>query len=236
MRSSPSRCRTAAPRPAARAARVRVTAQSVVGTISSSTSPTVPVRRVGLAAALEPAQRALERRLEILARHDHVDHAVLEQELRALEARRQLLADRLLDHARPGEADQRIGLGDDDVAEHRDRGRDAAGRRMQQHRDVRHARLAQLASAPPRSSPSASATARPPACARRPTRENMIAGRLCATARSNWRVIFSPTTEPIEPPMNSNTKKPTSTGMPPTAAVPARYASPGPTLRVAPLT
>ena len=50
--------------------------------------------------------------LQILARHDQVDHAVLEQELRALEAGRQLLADRLLDHARAGEADQRIGLGD----------------------------------------------------------------------------------------------------------------------------
>ena len=41
-------------------------------------------------------------------------------------------------------------------------------------------------------------------------------------ARSNSRVIFSPTTEPIEPPMNSNTKNPASTGMPPTDAVPAR--------------
>jgi hypothetical protein len=44
----------------------------------------------------------------------------------------------------------------------------------------------------------------------------------CATARSNCRAIFSPTTEPIEPPMNSNTKNPTSTGMPPIAAVAAR--------------
>ena len=43
-----------------------------------------------------------------------------------------------------------------------------------------------------------------------------------ATARSNCRVIFSPTTEPIEPPINSNAKNPASTWMPPTAAVPAR--------------
>ena len=50
----------------------------------------------------------------------------------------------------------------------------------------------------------------------------MIAGPPVRDARSNWRVIFSPTTEPIEPPMNSNTKKPASTGMPPIAAVPAR--------------
>ena len=32
----------------------------------------------------------------------------------------QLLADRLLDHARAGEPDQRLGLGDVEVAEHRE--------------------------------------------------------------------------------------------------------------------
>jgi branched-subunit amino acid aminotransferase/4-amino-4-deoxychorismate lyase len=53
-----------------------------------------------------------------------------------------------------------------------------------------------------------------------------------APADVERRVIFSPTTEPMEPPMNSNTKKPASTGMPPIAAVPARYASPGPTFRM----
>ncbi len=74
---------------------------------------------------------------------------------------------------------------------------------------------------------------RTPSCIRAPPEaQNMIAGRRSATARSNWRVIFSPTTDPIEPPMNSNTKNPTSTGMPPMVAEPARYASPAPTLRV----
>ena len=42
-----------------------------------------------------------------------IDHAVLEQVLRALEALRQLLADGVLDHARAGEADDGVGLGDD---------------------------------------------------------------------------------------------------------------------------
>jgi hypothetical protein len=55
-----------------------------------------------------------------------------------------------------------------------------------------------------------------------PEAANRIAGRRWARARSNCRVIFSPTTEPIEPPMNSKTKKPTSTGIPPTVPVPAR--------------
>jgi hypothetical protein len=62
-----------------------------------------------------------------------------------------------------------------------------------------------------------------PSCMRAPPdAENSTAGRRWASARSNCRVIFSPTTEPIEPPMNSNTKNPASTGMPPIVPVPAR--------------
>src|SRR5690606_23121156 len=41
---------------------------------------------------------------------DHVDRALLEQELGALEADRQSLLHGLLDHARAGETDQRAGL------------------------------------------------------------------------------------------------------------------------------
>ena len=55
--------------------------------------------------------------LRFLRSHDHVDHAVLEQELGRLEAVRQVAADGLLDHPRPGEADQGARLGDVDVAE-----------------------------------------------------------------------------------------------------------------------
>jgi hypothetical protein len=44
---------------------------------------------------------------------------VLEQELGGLEALGQVLPERLLDHARPGEADHRAGLREDQVAEHR---------------------------------------------------------------------------------------------------------------------
>ena len=59
-----------------------------------------------------------------MAVDDHVDHAVLEQVFGALEAFGQSLADGLLDHARAGEADERAGLGDLHVAEHRVGGRD----------------------------------------------------------------------------------------------------------------
>ena len=48
-----------------------------------------------------------------------------------------------------------------------------------------------------------------PSCMRAPPEaQNITAGTCRSSARSNARVIFSPTTEPIEPPMNSNTKNP----------------------------
>src|SRR5262249_36396653 len=56
---------------------------------------------------------------QFAAVHDSVEHAVIEQEFRALKPLGQLLADRLLDHARAGEADQRAGFGDVEIAEHR---------------------------------------------------------------------------------------------------------------------
>src|SRR5262245_43746797 len=62
---------------------------------------------------------------QVLAGDYDVDDAVVEQVLGALEAFRQLLADSLLDHAGTGEADLRAGLGDVDVAQHRERGADA---------------------------------------------------------------------------------------------------------------
>ena len=71
---------------------------------------------------------------------DEVEHAVLDEELAALEPLRQLLPDRLLDDARAGEADERLRLGDVQIAEHREARGDAAGRRIGQHRDERQPR------------------------------------------------------------------------------------------------
>ena len=48
-----------------------------------------------------------------------VQHAVIQQVFGALKAFGQLFADRLFDHPWPGKADQRIGLGDVNVAQHR---------------------------------------------------------------------------------------------------------------------
>src|SRR5262249_6007683 len=81
-----------------------------------------------------PGQRAQEARqlaFEIAPMHDEVEHAVLEQELGALESVGQLLTDGLLDDAGAGEADQRPRLGHDDVAEHGEAGRHSARGRMQ---------------------------------------------------------------------------------------------------------
>jgi hypothetical protein len=71
--------------------------------------------------------------------HDHVDHAVIAQIFGALEAGRQFLADGLFDHARAGESNDGAGLGDRDVAQHRERGRHAAGGGIGQDEDHRQA-------------------------------------------------------------------------------------------------
>ena len=61
-----------------------------------------------------------------------------------------------------------------------------------------------------------------------PEAAKISAGTRRSSARSNTRVIFSPTTEPIEPPMNSNTKKPVSTSMPSILPASASRASTSP--------
>ncbi len=77
-----------------------------------------------------------------MAVYDHVQHAVLEQEFRFLEALRQLLADRVLDHSRPREADQGARLGDRDIAQHGVGSGDPARGRVGQHDDIGQSLLA----------------------------------------------------------------------------------------------
>src|SRR5436190_7551965 len=73
------------------------------------------------ALARQMAQAACERFLELGALHHQVEKALLQQELTGLKALRQALPDGLLDHPRTGEADQRAGLGDVEIAEHGER-------------------------------------------------------------------------------------------------------------------
>src|SRR5437899_2710644 len=92
-----------------------------------------------LAGDPEGVQEESDPLLELVARDDLIDEAVLEEELRALEAGRQLLADRLAGHARAREADERSRLREDDVAERRERGEHAARRGVGEHGDERDA-------------------------------------------------------------------------------------------------
>src|SRR5882762_5914495 len=63
-------------------------------------------------------QRAPDVRLHVFTVDHGVEHAVLQQELAALNPFRQLLTDGLLNHARSGETDQRARLGDVQIAQH----------------------------------------------------------------------------------------------------------------------
>src|SRR5207302_1562208 len=76
--------------------------------------------------------------LQIFAFHDGVDHAVSEQELGQLKTFRELLADRLLDHARAGKGDERFGLGQNQIAQHRKGGGHAARCGVGEKRDKGH--------------------------------------------------------------------------------------------------
>src|SRR4051794_4568694 len=80
---------------------------------------------------------------EVRPRDDPVDEPVPEQELGALEPRRQLLPDRAGADARAGEADEGIRLSEVDVAHRRIAREGAAGGGIGHDRDVRHAAFPQ---------------------------------------------------------------------------------------------
>ena len=75
---------------------------------------------------LHKTQGADQEIFQFAAGDDGVEHAVFEQELGALEALGELLADGLLDDAGAGEADEGAGFGDVEIAEHGERSRHAA--------------------------------------------------------------------------------------------------------------
>src|SRR6185295_17443223 len=131
MRSSPSRM----PRPSRRA--------RIASALGPPPEAFTRVSSTSRSMAIEVLQTASERPLELGAGNDEVEEAVLQEELAGLEPFGQALADRLLDHPRSGETDQGARLGDVQVPEHREGGRDAAGRRIGQHGDVRDPRFAQ---------------------------------------------------------------------------------------------
>jgi len=73
-----------------------------------------------------------------------------------------------------------------------------------------------------------------PSCMRAPPEaEMMISGYFRSMARCPSRAIFSPTTEPIDPPMNAKSMTARHTGIPPSCPVKVRIASPSPAAPVA---
>src|SRR5882672_23316 len=90
----------------------------------------------GLPASHE-AKRVGDRRLHLAPIDDQVEHAFLEQELAALKSLGQLLPNRLFDDARAGETDERLRLGNVEIAEHGEARRDAAGGGVGEHREER---------------------------------------------------------------------------------------------------
>ena len=81
------------------AARRRATRRAVFDGCASIMPVSGGLRCVG-----HPLQRLCQVRLQVLALHDRIQKPVREQKLRPLKALRELLPDRLLDHARPGKA------------------------------------------------------------------------------------------------------------------------------------
>ena len=124
----------------------------------------------------------------------------LDQELAALEALGQFLPDRLFDDARSGESDERLGLRDVQIAQHREARRHAAGRRIREDGQVGQAgaieaaeRRADLRHLHQRER----ALHHAGAAGARHDNER----RAHRSASSAPRVIFSPTTTPMLPPM-----------------------------------
>jgi hypothetical protein len=87
---------------------------------------------------LEPVRRL---RFHLAAIDDQIEHAMLEEELAALEPIWQLLPNGLLDNAGPCIADQRARLGDIQVTEHRKARRDTACGWVGENRNVGNALL-----------------------------------------------------------------------------------------------
>ena len=165
---------------------------------------------------------------QLVAVHDDVDHAVLEQIFGALKTLRQLLADGLLDDARAGEADQRAGLGEMHVAEHGVGGGDAAGRRIGEDDDVGQARVLHHVDGDGgarqlHQREDALLHARAARAG-----EEHVGRAAAATAASAPAMIASAAAMPSEPPMKSKSCTAATSGTPSTVPAPSMTASSSP--------
>ena len=128
---------------------------------------------------------------------------MLQQEFAPLESFGQLLADGLFDHPRTRKSNKRAGFRDIQIAQHGKARGDTTCRRVCKDADVWYPCLvkAHQSRADLRQLHQTDGAFLHPGAAEA---EMMIKGALSAIARSIARVIFSPTTDPILPPMNLN--------------------------------
>ena len=78
-------------------------------------------------AAAEHAKRLVEGLLHFGPRNNPVDHSMLQEKLRSLKTLREIFFDGLLNHARPGKANQGIWLRIDHIPQHRAGGSNPTG-------------------------------------------------------------------------------------------------------------
>src|SRR5712664_3072247 len=86
--------------------------------------------------AQKKIEGAGDERFKFLAVDDSVEETVFEQEFGALKAFGEFLANGLLDDARAGESNERAGLANVEVSEHREAGGNAAGGGIGEHGNV----------------------------------------------------------------------------------------------------
>ena len=86
---------------------------------------------------IEKVQQIRDRFLKIFAIYDEIEESVLEQELGSLESIRQIFFNGFFDHPGSGKPDQRLGFCEVDIAQHRERGGNASGRRIGKEGEIR---------------------------------------------------------------------------------------------------
>ena len=90
---------------------------------------------------MEPHQSS-QGRLQFRPGNDEIDEAVVLQVFGGLESIGQFFAQGLFNHPAAGKADQGLGFGQDEVAEHGKAGRDAAGGGVGEQGDIKQFGLA----------------------------------------------------------------------------------------------
>ena len=147
------------------------------------------------------AEELLENRGQLGTRHDQIDLPLFEQEFRRLKALRQFLANNLLDYLRSSKTDMCFRFSHDHIAEGCEGGAYAAEGGIGEQEKNGTPTSASFASAAAVFAICIRETI--PSCIRAPPEAQQTrTGVRISTPNSTDRVTFSPTTEPMLPPMN----------------------------------